>query len=252
MDNSKIEWTDSTWNPVRGCARVSEGCVNCYAERIAGRFSGEGQPYEGLINHTEAGPVWNNEIMLVPHVLEQPLQWKKPRRIFVNSMSDLFHPKVPDDYIKKVFDVMHNAYWHTFQILTKRPEAMRLFAWGTRWEPNIWAGVSVENEAVIDRIRILRSFNTLAGITKFLSLEPLIGPLMNLNLKGISWVIVGGESGPNCRPMREEWVMDIKAQCEEADVPFFFKQWGGTGKDKGGRLLAGKTYDAMPKESIND
>ena len=193
MYNSKIEWTEATWNPLRGCARVSEGCRFCYAERVADRFSGEGQPYEGLTTRGKDGqPRWNNEIMLVPHMLKKPLSWKQPRRIFVNSMSDLFHEKVPFDYIQQVFDVMRQASWHEFQILTKRAERLAELAPQIDWSPNVWMGVSIEDSRVIDRADALRE---VPATIRFLSLEPLIGSIPNLNLKGLDWAIIGGESG---------------------------------------------------------
>lgn len=241
--SSKIEWTESTWNPVRGCTRVSEGCRFCYAERIAARFSGEGMAYEGLAKNTKAGARWTQEVVPIRELLNAPLKWKKPRRIFVNSMSDLFHEKVELPFIQEVFDVMRKAEWHQFQVLTKRAE--RLLACNSQlaWPPNVWMGVSVEDTRVRNRIDALRQ--TDAQI-KFLSLEPLIGALPNLALDGIDWVIVGGESGPGARKMKKEWVVDIRAQCADAKVPFFFKQWGGTRKSKTGRELDGRTYDEMP------
>ena len=199
MYNSKIEWTEATWNPLRGCARVSEGCRFCYAERVADRFSGTGQPYEGLTTRGKDGqPRWNNEIMLVPHMLKKPLSWKQPRRIFVNSMSDLFHEKVPFDYIQQVFDVMRQASWHEFQILTKRAERLAELAPQIDWSPNVWMGVSIEDSRVIDRADALRE---VPATIRFLSLEPLIGSIPNLNLKGLDWAIIGGESGNEARIM---------------------------------------------------
>ena len=191
--SSKIEWTESTWNPVRGCTRVSEGCRFCYAERIAARFSGKGMAYEGLAENTKAGPRWTQQVILVPELINEPLKWKKPRRIFVNSMSDLFHEKVELSDIQKVFAVMEKADRHQFQILTKRAERLLAFNAKLPWPPNVWMGVSVEDNRVTDRIDALRQ--TDAHI-KFLSLEPLLGALPNLELDGIDWVIVGGESGP--------------------------------------------------------
>jgi protein gp37 len=241
--SSKIEWTESTWNPVRGCTRVSEGCRFCYAERIAARFSGKGLAYEGFAKNTKAGPQWTRKVYPVRALLNEPLKWKKPRRIFVNSMSDLFHEKIGLDYIQEVFSVMEKANWHQFQVLTKRASRLLEYSPKLSWPPNVWMGVSVEDKRVMDRIEDLRQ--TGAKI-KFLSLEPLIGPLPNLKLNGIDWVIVGGESGPGAREMKEEWVVDIKDQCEREDIPFFFKQWGGTRKSKTGRKLDGRTYDEMP------
>ncbi|RKU19405.1 hypothetical protein C6503_08075 [Candidatus Poribacteria bacterium] len=241
--SSKIEWTESTWNPVRGCTRVSEGCRFCYAERIAARFSGKGMAYEGLAKNTKAGPRWTQQVLPIRELLNEPLKWKKPRRIFVNSMSDLFHEKVKLSYIQEVFAVMKEANWHQFQVLTKRAKRLLEFNAELSWSPNIWMGVSVEDEHVTDRIKALRQ--TDAHI-KFLSLEPLLGALPNLELDGIDWVIVGGESGPGAREMEKKWVIDIREQCADADVAFFFKQWGGRRKSKTGRELEGRTYDEMP------
>lgn len=250
--DSKIEWTDATWNPIRGCIRVSEGCRNCYAERMAARFSDEGQPYHGLAKRTKAGPRWTGEVRLIEEHLNEPLKWKKPRNVFVNSMSDLFHEKVSLANIQRIFNVMNAAHWHQFQILTKRhqrlvdisPRMLPCIVPVLKWSKNIWMGVSVEDENNLDRIDALRY--TGAHI-KFLSLEPLLAPLPNLNLTNIDWVIVGGESGPGARPMHPDWVRDIREQCANAGVPFFFKQWGGVHKSKAGRLLDGQTYDEMPK-----
>ena len=242
--SSKIEWTESTWNPVRGCTRVSEGCRFCYAERIAARFSGKGMAYEGLAKNTKAGPRWTQEVYTIPELLDEPLKWKKSRRIFVNSMSDLFHEKVELSYIQKVFAVMEEASWHKFQVLTKRAERLLEFNSKLPWPTNVWMGVSVEDKHVTDRIDALRQ--TDAHI-KFLSLEPLLGALPNLELDGIDWVIVGGESGPGAREMKKKWVIDIREQCADAKVHFFFKQWGGKRKSKTGRELEGRTYDEMPE-----
>ena len=241
--SSKIEWTESTWNPVRGCTRMSEGCRFCYAERIAARFSGKGMAYEGIAENTTAGPRWTKEVRPIPELLNEPLKWRKPRRIFVNSMSDLFHEKVELAYIQEVFSVMEKAHWHQFQVLTKRSERLLEFNSELSWSPNIWMGVSVEDNRVTDRIDALRQ--TDAHI-KFLSLEPLLGALPNLVLNGIDWVIVGGESGPGAREMKKKWVIDIRDQCTDAKVLFFFKQWGGKRKSKTGRELDGRTYDEMP------
>ena len=232
---SSIEWTGSTWNPVTGCSKISPGCKHCYAERMAKRLKAMGSP-----NYADGF-----KLTLHEHVLELPLSWKKPQTIFVNSMSDLFHKNVPLEFIQKVFDVMNRAHWHTFQILTKRSERLFQLDKHLKWAPNIWMGVSVENEKYLKRIDHLRSTN---AYIKFLSIEPLIGPIDNLNLKNIDWVIVGGESGPRARPMLEEWVVDIKDECKYQNVPFFFKQWGGVNKKKAGRLLEGRTWDEMPLE----
>jgi len=232
-----------TWNPVRGCSRVSEGCRHCYAERIASRFNREGQAYEGLAVISPAGPRWTNRVRLLPELLNQPLRWRQPRVIFVNSMSDLFHPDVPLQFIKQVFDVMVRCPQHTFQVLTKRGERMRELAPELPWPNNVWMGVSVEDERVIDRVHDLQQ---VPAAVRFLSVEPLIGPLDALPLEGIHWVIVGGESGPGARLMNEEWVLSIQTQCEQAEAAFFFKQWGGVQKGRTGRLLNGRTYDDMP------
>ncbi len=233
MAYSTIEWTNATWNPVTGCTKVSPGCKHCYAERMAYRLQTMGQP-----NYANGFKVTLHE-----HMLERPLTWKRPMLIFVNSMSDLFHIDVPLEFIQEVFSVMHQAYWHSFQILTKRSERLLALDEFILWPDNAWMGVSVESEVYRFRIDDLRQ--TSAKV-KFLSLEPLLGPLPSLNLKGIDWVIVGGESGPNARPMDSEWVIDIRQQCIHASVPFFFKQWGGVHKNKTGRLLEGRTWDQMP------
>ncbi len=230
---SKIEWTDSTWNPVTGCVKISAGCKNCYAERMAKRLRAMGQ--ENYANGFE--PTIHEK------VLRYPLQWKKPQNIFVNSMSDLFLDTIPISFIEDVFTVMNQADWHRFQVLTKRSQRLLDLNDRFRWTDNIWMGVSVENEKYKFRIDELR--RTDAKI-KFLSIEPLIGPVGKLNLKKIDWVIVGGESGPGARPMKKEWVVDIRDQCLSAEVPFFFKQWGGVNKKKAGRLLDDRTWDQMP------
>lgn len=231
---STIEWTESTWNPVTGCTKISQGCKHCYAERMAERLQAMGQP-----NYRNGF-----ELTLQPRMLELPLRWKQPQRIFVNSMSDLFHKDVPLDYIRQVFDVMRRAHWHRFQILTKRADRLAELAPHLEWPENVWMGVSVENSKHMDRIDDLRR----AGAKlRFLSLEPLLGPLRGLNLQNIDWVIVGGESGPGARPVQESWILDIRNQCQQAGVAFFFKQWGGQNKKKAGRLLDGRTWDEMPE-----
>lgn len=233
MAKSTIEWTESTWNPLTGCTKVSPGCANCYAERMARRLQAMGQAN------------YRNGFALTMHeqALELPLRWRKPQVIFVNSMSDLFHQDVPLDYIRRVFDVMQRASWHQFQVLTKRAERLEELASELPWPRNVWMGVSVENADYTWRIDHLR--RTGAAV-KFLSVEPLLGPLGRLDLAGIDWVIVGGESGPGARPLMDEWVIEVRDQCQAAGVPFFFKQWGGVQKKKAGRLLQGRTYDAMP------
>lgn len=240
---STIEWAEATWNPVRGCTRVSPGCANCYAERIAGRFSGVGLPYAGLARMTPSGPRWTKEVICIESRLFEPLHWKKPRNVFVNSMSDLFHEMVPFDCIWRVFEVMKGAHWHRFQVLTKPSARLLDVSHHLPWPSNVWMGVSVENAECTFRIDDLRGTRARA---KFLSLEPMLGPLPNLNLSGINWVIVGGESGPGARPMKAEWAIDIRDQCQAAGVPFFFKQWDGVNKKKTGRLLDGRTWDEMP------
>lgn len=236
--NSKIEWTDATWNPVRGCTKISPGCAHCYAETFAERFRGvAGHPYE-----------FGFDLRLVPHKLTEPLRWRTPRMIFVNSMSDLFHESVPDSYIVDVARVMLAANWHTFQVLTKRAERLRdllenqlRFVGG---QEHIWWGVSVENRKHgVPRIGHLQ--NAKAAV-RFLSIEPLLEDVGPISLRGISWVIVGGESGAGARPMNREWVINIRHQCSEAKVPFFFKQWGGVQKSRNGRSLDGRTYDELP------
>lgn len=233
---SGIEWTESTWNPVTGCTKITPGCKYCYAERMAERLQAMGQP--NYVN--------GFHLTLQPHMLELPLKWKKSQAIFVNSMSDLFHEQVPLDYIQTVFDVMGRAHWHRFQVLTKRAERLAAVSPSLEWTPNIWMGVSIERDEYRHRIDRLR--RTGAAI-KFLSLEPLLGPLTDLDLTGIDWVIVGGESGPHARPMDPAWVLDIRDQCRRADVPFFFKQWGGPNKKRAGRLLENKVWSEMPRLS---
>ena len=230
---SSIEWTESTWNPVTGCTKVSPGCKHCYAERLARRLQAMGQP-----NYARGFKLTVHE-----HMLEWPLGQKAPQTVFVNSMSDLFHEDVPDEFILAVFDVMGSASRHRFQILTKRSERLLAVSPRIDWPANVWMGVSVEDEDHTFRIEHLRMTGSR---TKFLSLEPLLGPLPRLDLSGINWVIVGGESGPGARPMVREWVLGIRDQCESSRVPFFFKQWGGTRKKSSGRLLEGRTWDDMP------
>lgn len=230
---SAIEWTESTWNPITGCTKVSPGCKHCYAERMSERLQAMGQR-----NYRNGF-----ELTLQSHMLELPLRWKKSQTIFVNSMSDLFHKEVPVEYIQRVFDVMRRAHWHRFQVLTKRADRLANLGPKLHWAPNIWMGVSVESEMYRSRVDNLRG--TSAAV-KFLSLEPLLGPLHGLDLRGIDWVIVGGESGPHSRPMDPAWVKDLRDQCRAAKVPFFFKQWGGVNKHRTGRVLDGRTWDQMP------
>lgn len=265
---SSIEWTQTTWNPCLGCRKVSSGCRKCYAERMANRIAGMARKLGAnagraghYVNVVNAQGHWNNRIDLVPESLRDPLRWKKPQMVFVNSMSDLFHEDVPVDFILQVFEVMNRCPQHTFQVLTKRSGCPKKLSPELPWTPNIWMGVSIENPDYTFRIDDLR--DTCAAV-KFLSLEPLLAPLPDLNLSRIDWVIVGGESGPGARPMAPAWAGDIRDQCRRSGVPFFFKQWGqirnnpdptdptakqNGGTAKGGRLLNGRTWDEMPNRS---
>lgn len=231
---SSIEWTEATWNPVTGCTKISPGCKFCYAERMAKRLQAMGKERyaDGF------------DLTLQPDVVELPLRWKKPRIIFVNSMSDLFHKDVPTTFIQDCFRVMSEASQHTFQVLTKRPERVAEIADELLWPPNVWMGTSVENQDYVWRIRMLRE---IPAAVRFLSVEPLLGPISRLPISGIDWVIVGGESGPGARPMKEEWVTQIRDRCLKFEVPFFFKQWGGVNKKRTGRTLEGRTWDQMPQ-----
>lgn len=231
---SSIEWTESTWNPVTGCNKISPGCKFCYAERMAKRLKAMGSE-----NYKDGFKLSVHE-----SALYLPLTWKKPQTIFVNSMSDLFHKDIPVNFLMRTFEVMNKADWHIFQVLTKRSDILLKRNPQINWTENIWMGVSVENQNYTYRIDHLRETN---AHIKFLSIEPLIGPINNLDLTNINWVIVGGESGPGARPMEESWVLRIRDICKESKVPFFFKQWGGVQKKKNGRLLKGKTWDQMPK-----
>lgn len=230
---SKIEWTEVTWNPVTGCTKVSQGCKNCYAERMARRLKAMGVDR------------YKNEFDLTMHwdLIDQPRHWAKPRVVFVNSMSDLFHESVEDQFIVDVFRTMQECPRHTFQILTKRSTRLRSLASELPWPQNVWMGVSVENSSVLQRIADLKSVD---AEVRFLSCEPLLGPLDFLPLDGIHWVIVGGESGPGARPVNPQWIESILRQCRQENVPFFFKQWGGVWKKRNGRNLGGRTYDEMP------
>lgn len=234
-DRSAIEWTESTWNPVTGCTKVSPGCDNCYAERLAARLQAMGNPR--YVNGFE--PTLHEDL------LELPLRWRQPRLVFVNSMSDLFHPKVPTAFIQAVFEVMATAERHTFQVLTKRPKRAAVLTDALPWSPNVWLGTSVEQQDYISRINDLRRTD---AAVRFLSLEPLLGPL-ELDLDRIGWVIAGGESGPGARPVNVEWIRSIRDQCSAARVPFFFKQWGGRTPKAGGRELDGRTWDQMPSRT---
>lgn len=232
-NNSPIEWTDATWNPITGCTKISPGCKHCYAERMSNRLQAMGQK-----NYSNGFA-----LTVQPQMLEHPLHWRKPRRIFVNSMSDLFHIDVPADYIRQVFDVMRRASWHQYQVLTKRSERLLELSPSLDWQPQIWAGVSVENEDYLGRIDHLRQTG---AHVKFLSIEPLLGPLHNLDLTGIDWVIAGGESGPGARALDPAWIREIRDKCLESHVRFFFKQWGGVFKSRTGRTLDERTWDEIP------
>ena len=249
---SSIEWTDCTWNPVAGCSPASAGCKNCYAARMALRLSHmpnkSGVKYNGTATKNRGGtPVFTGKINLDYNSLDTPRQWKLPRTIFVNSMSDLFHEDVPIQFIRRVFRAMNECPQHIFQVLTKRPERARDLASECSWTSNIWMVTRFDDQRVIHRVRTLQR---IPAAIRFLSCEPLIGPLRRIPLKNIHWVIVGGESGPNAREMKEEWVYGIKDQCESKDTPFFFKQWGGTNKKATGRELGGKTWDERPHLAI--
>lgn len=230
---SRIEWTESTWNPITGCTKVSPGCKHCYAEVMAKRLKAM-----GVARYADGFAV-----TLQRDVLELPLRWRQPRRIFVNSMSDMFHESVPDAYIRDVFDVMNAAPWHTFQILTKRATRLREMNPGLPWSRNIWMGVSVESQEYVPRIDALRG---VGASVRFLSLEPLLGPIRPLDLTSIHWVIAGGESGAHARPVQSEWIREIRDVCNRSATPFFFKQWGGTNKKATGRILDSRTWDEFP------
>ena len=239
MADSHIEWTDSTWNPVTGCTKISAGCKHCYALRMAKRLQAMGQP-----NYRNGF-----DLTMHDHMVDLPKRWKKPKRIFVNSMSDLFHADVPLEFILRVFETMREANWHQYQVLTKRADRLEELNSELPWADQIWMGTSVENDKVRWRIDCLR--NTSAAV-KFLSLEPLIGALKDLDLTGIDWVIVGGESGAGARPMNPEWARDLRDQCQEQGVAFFFKQWGGVQKSKHGRELDGRTWDEYPVKAVSE
>ena len=236
-EKSAIEWTNSTWNPITGCTKVSLGCKNCYAEKFAERWRGiPGHPYEQGFDLR----VW-------PERLKAPRRWKRPRTVFVNSMSDLFHERVPFSFVEKVFQVMKKSSWHTFQVLTKRAERLFSISGKLDWPPNVWMGVSLETSQYIRRIDHLRK---VPAAVRFLSIEPLLGPIGAVDLSGIDWVIVGGESGPGTRLVDPNWVRAVRDQCIDNSVPFFFKQWGGIRKKKAGRVLDGRTWDEMPHGHI--
>jgi len=236
-DRSAIEWTEATWNPVTGCDKVSPGCAHCYAETFAERWRGvPDHPYEQGF-----------DLRIWPQRLKQPLRWKRPRMIFVNSMSDLFHDRIPDAFICEVFSSMQEANWHTFQILTKRPDRLVELAKALPWPSNIWMGVSIENRRFVDRADLLRE---VPAAIRFISAEPLLGPLEGLDLTGIHWLIAGGESGPRARVAKPEWIRELRDRCKDEEVAFFFKQWGGRTPKAGGRLLDGIQYDEMPSEPV--
>jgi protein gp37 len=240
---SKIEWTDKTWNPTTGCDKISPGCKNCYADRMSKRLKAMGQDkYKNQFKLTLHPDMLKTQADDKKH-LAHPLRWKKPRKIFVNSMSDLFHVDVPLPFIRDVFNICLKADWHVFQILTKRAERLLELNNQLEWPTNVWMGVSVENMDYTDRIDCLRQTN---AHVKFLSLEPLLGPLPDLNLTGIDWIITGGESGPKCRPVEADWIRGIRDQCVDQDVPFFFKQWGGKNKKKNGNTLDGGVWEQFP------
>jgi protein gp37 len=240
-DGSSIEWTQATWNPTTGCDKVSAGCDNCYALTLAKRLKAMGaEKYQHDGDPRTSGPGFG--ISIHPGALRLPYTWRTPRLVFVNSMSDLFHARVPVPFIRQVLHVMHDTPQHTYQVLTKR--SRRLLRLDLEWPPNLWIGVSVENARVLGRVDDLRQ---VPAAVRFLSCEPLLGPLDGINLTGIDWVIAGGESGPRARPMDPQWVADLRDVCHQAAVPFFFKQWGGRTPKAGGRLLDGQTYDEMPE-----
>lgn len=245
-NNSSIEWTEATWNPIAGCTIVSPGCTNCYAMRMAHRLSAMGQPkYDGLTRISGHRPKWNGKIRLDVASLHLPSTWKAGKTIFVNSMSDLFHEDVPLDFIQRVFDVMRSTPRHTYQVLTKRSQRLRQMSGVIDWPANVWMGVSVENKEYLNRIDDLRETG---AFVKFLSLEPLLGDLGKIDLRFIDWVITGGESGPGARSVDVSWVRSIRDQCRKSGVAFHFKQWGGPNKKKSGRVLDGRTWDQMPKD----
>ncbi len=237
MNNTKIEWTESTWNPTTGCTKISAGCKNCYAEKMAKRLKTMGQ--KKYLN--------GFDVRIHPDVIDEPCFWKKPRMVFVNSMSDLFHDKIPISFIKKVFKVMNQNPAHTFQVLTKRAENLAKYAEMLSFSSNIWMGVTVEDQDNVNRINYLK---LIPAYVKFVSIEPLIGSIDEISLTGIDWVIVGGESGPGARPMKKEWVQKIRDDCKVNSIPFFFKQWGGVNKKKNGRTLDGKIWNEMPASAV--
>lgn len=249
MADTTIEWTDATWNPVAGCLVITPGCTNCYAMRMAARLEAMGVPkYEGLTRKSGERYVWTGKVRLDEASLEIPLKWRKPRKIFVNSMSDLFHPDVPPEFVQRVWEVMAKTPHHTYQILTKRPERMKEVVTDLELPalPHVWLGTSVEDSRVLSRLDDLRAT---PAIIRFVSFEPLIGSVAKANLDGIHWAIVGGESGPRSRPMSAEWVDEIRLNCLTSDTAFFFKQWGGKNKKAAGRLLHGREWNNLPLQS---
>lgn len=244
MAETSIEWTDATWNPVAGCTVLSPGCTNCYAMRMAARLDAMGlKKYSGLTRKSGRRAVWTGKVRLDEDALGIPAKWRKPKRIFVNSMSDLFHEKVPATFVAKVWSVMGQAPWHTFQVLTKRPDRMAAHTSALPVLSNVWLGTSIENASYLHRIEELRRVN---AAVRFISFEPLLGSVAAADLSGIDWAIVGGESGPHARPMLREWVDEIEAACRESDTAFFFKQWGGVRKKASGRTYRDQTFDEMP------
>jgi protein gp37 len=248
MADSSIEWTDATWNPVAGCTIISPGCTNCYAMRMAARLQAMGNDkYRGLTRRSGKRFVWTGKIRLDEKALSIPCSWSRPRLVFVNSMSDLFHEDVPCSFISRVWEVMQATPQHTYQILTKRPDRMSEIVSTLPNLQNVWLGTSIENQSVRHRIDELRC---VPAVVRFISFEPLIGSVAGVDLTGIHWVIVGGESGPRARPMRPEWIDEIEGACREVGAAFFFKQWGGKNKKRAGRTLRGRTYDEMPAPAL--
>ncbi len=248
MADTSIEWTDATWNPVAGCTVVSPGCSNCYAMRMAARLEAMGTPkYQGLTRKSGGRAVWSGAVNCDEAALQVPERWKRPRRVFVNSMSDLFHPNVPDHFVEKVWGVMERCRHHTFQVLTKRPERLREFAYSLPLLPNVWLGTNVESVDYLCRLDDLRA--TPAAV-RFVSFEPLLGSVADADLQGLHWAIVGGESGPSARPMEAIWVEEIKRLCRVFGVAFFFKQWGGVNKKQTGRRFKNTTFDEMPSVEL--
>jgi protein gp37 len=242
---SDIEWTEATWNPIAGCLAASPGCTNCYAQRLAARLQAMGSPkYEGTTRKSGRRHVWTGRLNIDQAALDAPFRWRRPMRIFVNSMSDLFQDAVPNEIIESIWSVMTKANWHTYQILTKRPDRMlEIVSQFDNYLSNVWLGTSVENASYLDRIDMLR---LVPAQVRFVSFEPLLGPIAPVNLADIHWAIVGGESGPGARPIAQEWVEEVRVACQDQNVAFFFKQWGGARKGTTGRLLAGRTWDEYP------